>query len=315
MYELVHRNARMHTQLHPPALDPTDSPTHCSQTLTRRACAQPLLVLHFDVNETIMVGDPAGGDTFEHSLNKIVCKSAFCQSEDPDTWHTGEAVVSGEAAIGLPAPPLHTAWEWPEGCAPIYRKMTRRQSKVEFTDRRGAVYKPLYDSLERALRWPEGEPVAPGLCHDGQLLRSDLALNRSQYAVMQRWVSAALSRAITKTNTLHVNNTCLARGLVATAWSHALCTRVPAFMSLSRSAGVHHFLLPAFFRTLAELVARRRRFRLVVRTFGTDGPKVSEALAAFARGEHCLHRGVVAPGLALDKDACYIGRCVVLLDM
>ena len=128
---------------------------------------QPLLVLHFDVNETIMVGDPAGGDTFEHSLNKIVAKSAFCLSEDPDTWHTGETVVSGEDAVGLPAPPLHTEWEWPDGCAPIYRTMTRRKSKVEFTDRRGVVYRPLYDSLERALRWPEGEPVAPELCHDG----------------------------------------------------------------------------------------------------------------------------------------------------
>ncbi len=35
------------------------------------------LVLHFDVNETIMVGDPAGGDSFEESLNKIVSKSAI----------------------------------------------------------------------------------------------------------------------------------------------------------------------------------------------------------------------------------------------
>ena len=35
------------------------------------------LALHFDVNETIMVGDPAGGDTFDDSLNKILAKSAF----------------------------------------------------------------------------------------------------------------------------------------------------------------------------------------------------------------------------------------------
>ena len=37
----------------------------------------PVLTLHFDVNETVMVGDPAGGDTYEQSLNKILAKSAF----------------------------------------------------------------------------------------------------------------------------------------------------------------------------------------------------------------------------------------------
>ena len=38
---------------------------------------EPKLVLHFDVNETLMVGDPAGGDSFGESLNKVICKSAF----------------------------------------------------------------------------------------------------------------------------------------------------------------------------------------------------------------------------------------------
>ena len=39
--------------------------------------AQPAqqLVLHFDVNETIMLGDPAGGDTFEDSLHKDVMET------------------------------------------------------------------------------------------------------------------------------------------------------------------------------------------------------------------------------------------------
>jgi hypothetical protein len=37
----------------------------------------PKLVLHFDVNETILLVDEAGGDTFEDCLNKIICKTAL----------------------------------------------------------------------------------------------------------------------------------------------------------------------------------------------------------------------------------------------
>ena len=46
----------------------------------RRRRRAPKLVLHFDVNETIMVGDPAGGDTFEDCLNKMIAKNAFVRA-------------------------------------------------------------------------------------------------------------------------------------------------------------------------------------------------------------------------------------------
>jgi len=42
----------------------------------------PRLVPHFDVNETIMVADPAGGDSFEDVLNKMICKTAFVKRRD-----------------------------------------------------------------------------------------------------------------------------------------------------------------------------------------------------------------------------------------
>ena len=37
------------------------------------------LVLHFDVNETIMVGDPASNINFGQSLNNLLAKVAFFQ--------------------------------------------------------------------------------------------------------------------------------------------------------------------------------------------------------------------------------------------
>ena len=59
------------------------------------ANAKPRLVLHFDVNETIMVADPAGGDSFEDVLNKMLAKTAFVRRKDGaslhDEWKDGAA--------------------------------------------------------------------------------------------------------------------------------------------------------------------------------------------------------------------------------
>ena len=50
--------------------------------------------------------------------------------------------------------------------------------------------------------------------------------------------------------------------------------------------GQHHFLLPAFFHTLSALRDAGRSYSLVIRTFGTDGVQVVEAINAFAEGAH-----------------------------
>ena len=176
--------------------------------------ALPRLVLHFDVNETILVGDPAGGDTFEESLHKIVCKSSYVQEDDPTLWYTGSAVEDGTL------PPLHTAWEWPAGSVSAYRHPAYRANKKTWTDtgNPGAGYRGVYDAMEAALRLP-ADAVAttdPRLSHDG----------------------------------------------------------------------LHHFLLPAFFRTITTLAERKREFTVVIRTYGTDVDDVVAALNAYAEGMH-----------------------------
>ncbi len=52
--------------------------------MNRNVCpVRTKLILHFDVNETIMFGSSANGDTLEESLNKIVWKSVYVlDSED-----------------------------------------------------------------------------------------------------------------------------------------------------------------------------------------------------------------------------------------
>ena len=52
------------------------------------AAVQPRLVLHFDVNETIMVADPAGGDSFEDVLNKMLAKRRSCDERTAAPWTT-----------------------------------------------------------------------------------------------------------------------------------------------------------------------------------------------------------------------------------
>jgi hypothetical protein len=120
---------------------------------------QRRLVLHFDVNETIMVGDPAGGDTFEDCLNKIIAKNAFVPKDDP------LAVDGGDGTT----PVLHTLWDWPEGMVPFY-EMHRPVAKVFTEDgKAGSSFRPLYEQQEQALRWPTDEVGAapPALSHDG----------------------------------------------------------------------------------------------------------------------------------------------------
>ena len=41
----------------------------------------PHLILCFDINETILVGDEAGGDSVEECLNKVITKCASCRIE------------------------------------------------------------------------------------------------------------------------------------------------------------------------------------------------------------------------------------------
>ena len=106
---------------------------------------QSRLILHFDVNETIMVGDPAGGDTFEDCLQKIICKQAYVKLPDgvevdrnkgdykklkdkPTHWYDGTPLDSSTP------PELHTAWEWPAQSVPAYRHGYFKDCKKTFAD-------------------------------------------------------------------------------------------------------------------------------------------------------------------------------------
>jgi hypothetical protein len=90
---------------------------------------QRRLVLHFDVNETIVIEDIAGGDTYEDCLNKILAKNAFVRrSPSSMLWWDGTEIIPSSPPMRENPPPLYSGWNWPLGCEPYY-KVCKNKSK------------------------------------------------------------------------------------------------------------------------------------------------------------------------------------------
>lgn len=137
------------------------------------------LVVHFDINETILVGDQAGGDTREDCLNKMLAKAAFVRMmPSADQNDNGNDSVGGvsyeETSAIIPThwwndvpigkeggdndddtslsapPPLYIGWEWPAGCCPYYRTALKMKAKM-FTELDGAPYRGVLRKIEQGL--------------------------------------------------------------------------------------------------------------------------------------------------------------------
>lgn len=145
--------------------------------LQRRA--EPSLCIHFDVNETIMLGDPAGGDSYEDSLHKILAKIAFVRPVPPTaargpgrwsawTWHDGSPLDPLVRDADAPIPPLlPDAFADPEGCVRFYNvpELKRAFAKSFAAEGSpGAIYAGTLEELRQAMRWPDGAPRDPRLC-------------------------------------------------------------------------------------------------------------------------------------------------------
>eukprot|EP00439_Symbiodinium_sp_Y106_P058416 s818_g8.t1 len=114
------------------------------------------LVLHFDVNETIMVGDPAAGIDFGASLNNIIAKAAFISKTGKLGFFIISASDPSQRSDSSP-PPLVTGFEVPKDCDRCFFRLrddpTWPSSRLTEPETPGAVYRPLYEQLAEALRW------------------------------------------------------------------------------------------------------------------------------------------------------------------
>lgn len=120
------------------------------------------LVLHLDINETILLGDDAGGDSRHDTVQKMIAKSAFCQLPDTDkkksnTWEDTQQAEptrwwdGQEMGQETSRPPLYTGWTWPPGCCPYYRTNYKSLSKQFVSRHHGKLYQPILDECERQL--------------------------------------------------------------------------------------------------------------------------------------------------------------------
>lgn len=158
-----------HNPHHDPLLSITQEKQNFNNLTKNNDNIQEHLVLHFDINETILIGDGAGGDTVDESLNKIIAKSAFVQIPTdytidqpmkdivPTHWWDGTPIVQTQSVVTGDAsqfhiPPLYTGWEWPKGTCPYYRTSFKYKAKT-FTNSNvdGAIYRPLYEYLKQKI--------------------------------------------------------------------------------------------------------------------------------------------------------------------
>ena len=159
----------------PPAVEIVPPLEHQKSSTTRAFTHH--VVVHFDINETILVGDEAGGDTRSDCLNKILAKSAFVRmppdhqvsydetsSLEPTHWWNGTPLQSMQssdndkptattaaATTTTTPPPLYIGWQWPEGCCPYYRTAFKKKAKT-FTQHDGRPYRHLRQQLDQILQ-------------------------------------------------------------------------------------------------------------------------------------------------------------------
>lgn len=160
------------------------------------------LILHFDINETIWVGDEAGGDTFDQCLHKILAKSAFVQYtfDDSDTKKPLTQAQRKQAAKVVPThwwdgtridkpygPPLWTHWEWPPNALPYYRSSFKQRAD-SFVEHHGRIYRPIYESMRELFQCNSAKHGIPS-----QMLPSFIVTLRE----LSRWVQSCPSLRIT----------------------------------------------------------------------------------------------------------------------
>lgn len=246
----------------------------------------PHLFLHFDVNETILLGDPAGGDSVHECINKIIAKSAFVSTigmNDDDNTDAADTTTTEITIKRSPSsgnicdthdfepkkwwnrmsiaddnnnndpPPLYTGWEYPPNTCPYYRTKYKSRAKEFTSSSHGQVYRPLYDKL---------------------CMKIGLDQEAEKMGVFQNFLPAYWKTLI-----------------------HYFPSSKVVDESTSTSA------------SLSTEIKRRAppppKVTLVLRTFGTDLPRVAAAISEFAMGNHPDYPNYYNEDLILEEGDLY----------
>eukprot|EP00746_Dinoflagellata_sp_MGD_P159371 gnl/MRDRNA2_/MRDRNA2_86685_c0_seq18.p1 gnl/MRDRNA2_/MRDRNA2_86685_c0~~gnl/MRDRNA2_/MRDRNA2_86685_c0_seq18.p1 ORF type:complete len:2276 (-),score=426.60 gnl/MRDRNA2_/MRDRNA2_86685_c0_seq18:309-6239(-) len=197
--------------------------------------ASTKLILHFDVNGTVLVADPISNANLHAELNKYLAGASWGREVD-GVWEFCAKTKGGNLTLDCP--------ESDDAQESYYkyfeRKMKDTHTREEFraavgrfTDEDGKLLKPHYNEIIQALRAPP-------------------ELHETPFAFKQQ-----------------------------DTW--------------------FYYVLPSFWRLLDELNREGRRFAIVLRTFGQDGPHIAKAINAFAVGRHPKYPNGCSQALLADS--------------
>jgi hypothetical protein len=281
-----HFNGHHDSSIKVPREESSSSDNISSSTITANENTKmPHLFLHFDVNETILLGDPAGGDSVHECINKIIAKSAFvstigmnddehthttdtattakpmikrspssgniCDTHEfePKNWWNGVSIAD-DSSNNDPPPPLYTGWEYPPNTCPYYRTKYKSRAKEFTSSSHGQVYRPLYNKL---------------------CMKIGLLDEEAEMGVFQNFLPAFWKTLM-----------------------HYFPSSKVVDESTSASASL-------------STESKRRippppKVTLVLRTFGTDLPRVAKAISQFAIGNHPEYPNYHNEDLILEED-------------
>ena len=275
--------------------------TSSSPTLHEKTIHNPHLFLHFDVHETILLGDPAGGDSVHECVNKIIAKSAFvstsgidehhaddnelqddhptrprikrspssgniCDTHQFEPTHWWNGMTISDCNSSTPPPPLYTGWEIPPDTCPYYRTRYKVHAKKFTSTVHGQVYRPLYDKLCLKMgldRDPDDDVGGGG--------ESDQPTDVFKNFLPAFWQTLMYYFPSTKTAVSNESTQSVA-GLV---------------------------------ETQSQRLPPPPKVTLVLRTFGLDLPRVAKAISEFAQGNHPDYPTYSNDDLILAEDDLY----------
>jgi len=117
------------------------------------------LVLHFDINETIMIADPATNVDFTTSLNHVIAKMAIVRSNPVAddavdyVWHDGSPLDVSKRPFNAGVPPLLDHFKLPLGCHCFFEVYRQQASRFTETGMPGEIYRPVVEECVLALQW------------------------------------------------------------------------------------------------------------------------------------------------------------------
>jgi len=254
---------------------------------------QPHLFLHFDINETILIGDPAGGDTVTECLNKIIAKCAFV-STSASSDSSGSNKEKKE------------------------RNDIDKRPHLKRTPSSGNINESSTHQLEPTQWWnglsvnnndmnSEGKDHPPPPLYTGWVY----PLNTCPYY-------RTSYKRLAKQFTLVGNHGSIYRPLY-----DALFTKLGIVDNGDDEHGeedVFSNFVPSFFHTLQHyfpstktsssinILQSPSKVTLVLRTFGTDLPRVAKCISEFAKGNHPSYQDYYNADLILDENSLFCSK-------